>query len=264
MDRLIRETRSCGVLELMLDSPHNRNALSRQLVSELAEGLERAEHDPDVRVVLIRQEGPVFCSGADLSEMTGDHARHAPHAMVRLQHRIATLSKPVVVRVAGAARAGGIGIVAAADVAIVATDATFALTEVRLGLAPAVVSVPLLARMHPRAVARYFLTAETFDGVTAQQIGLATLAVAPAGLDGAVEQVCASLLEAPPQGLRATKRLVNSAFVTDLTDRGDELADLSAQLFASEVAQQAMSRFLSKAKQPRIGPDSRRVGARQR
>jgi enoyl-CoA hydratase/methylglutaconyl-CoA hydratase len=249
MDRLTREVRRAGVLELVLDSPHNRNALSRQLVSELFEGLERAECDPGVVVVLVRQEGPVFCAGADLSEMRGsEDAREAPRAMVRLQHRIATLSKPVVVRVAGAVRAGGIGIVAVSDVAIVATDSTFALTEVRLGLAPAVVSVPLLARMHPRAVSRTFLTAETFDGAAAENIGLATLAVPPADLDSAVDNVCTALLKAEPQGLRETKKLVNRTMVATLDEHGEELAELSTSLFASDVAQQAMSRFLSKTK----------------
>ncbi|RZL84616.1 MAG: enoyl-CoA hydratase [Rhodococcus sp. (in: high G+C Gram-positive bacteria)] len=248
MHKLIREVRRSGVVELVLDSPHNRNALSRQLVSELFDGLERAESDPDVAVVLIRQEGSVFCAGADLSEMTGENVREAPKAMVRLQRRIATLSKPVVVRVSGAVRAGGSGIVAVSDVAVVATDATFALTEVRLGLTPAVVSIPLLARMHPRAVSRTFLTAQTFDGATAEDIGLATLAVPPDDLDTAVDDVCAALLKAEPQGLRETKGLINRALVAALDERGGELAELSASLFASDVAQQAMSRFLSRAK----------------
>ncbi|NGP08485.1 enoyl-CoA hydratase [Rhodococcus sp. 14C212] len=248
MDTLIRRVRRSGLLELVLASPHNRNALSRQLVAELFEGLASAERDPEVAVVLIRQEGPVFCSGADLSEMTDSNVRDAPKAMVLLQHRMATLSKPVVVRVEGAVRAGGIGIVAAADVAVAATDASFALTEVRLGLAPAVVSAPLLARMHPRAVSRYFLTAETFDGATAEKVGLATLAVARAELDTAVEEVCTALLEAKPQGLRETKKLTNASLVAELTNRGDDLAELSASLFGSDVAQAAMSRFLARTK----------------
>ena len=248
MDALIRRVHRSGLLELVLASPHNRNALSRRLVAELFEGLASAERDPAVAAVLIRQEGPVFCSGADLSEMTASNVRDAPKAMVLLQHRMATLTKPVVVRVEGAVRAGGIGIVAAADVAVVATDASFALTEVRLGLAPAVVSAPLLARMHPRAVSRYFLTAETFDGVTAEKVGLATLAVARAELDTAVEEVCTALLEAKPQGLRETKKLANASLVAELTNRGDALAELSAALFASDVAQTAMARFLTKTK----------------
>jgi len=129
------------VASLVLDSQHNRNALSRQLVRELYDGLATAEGDDDVKVVLIRAEGRTFCSGADLSEASDQGMEQAAGVLVELQRRIATLPKPVVTRVHGNVRAGGIGIVAASDVAISAHDATYAFTEVRLGLTPAAISL---------------------------------------------------------------------------------------------------------------------------
>src|SRR3954469_13629194 len=111
------------VASLVLDSQHNRNALSRRLVSELYDGLARAEADDDVSVVLIRAEGRTFCSGADLSEAAEDGMEAAAGVLVELQRRIATLVKPVVARVHGNVRAGGIGIVAASDIAVSSHDA---------------------------------------------------------------------------------------------------------------------------------------------
>ena len=141
------------VATLTLDSPHNRNALSRQLVTELFAGIERAAADDDVRVLLVTSADRVFCSGADLSEASTGGMDEGARRIVELQRLIATLDKPVVVRVPGPVRAGGIGIVAAADVAIAAQEASFALTEVKLGLAAAIISLTVHARMTPRAAA---------------------------------------------------------------------------------------------------------------
>ena len=129
------------IATITLDSPHNRNALSRQLVTELLERLARADDDPDVLAVLLKSSGRVFCSGADLSEASTTPMEEGARAMVAMQRAIVALGKPVVTVVAGAARAGGIGIVAASDIVLTAEDATFALTEVKLGLTPAVISL---------------------------------------------------------------------------------------------------------------------------
>ena len=112
-DELVHYRVDDHVASLVLDSQHNRNALSRQLVTELYDGLETAEADDDVKVVLIRAEGRTFCSGADLSEASGEGMEQAAGVLVDLQRRIVTLPKPVVARVHGNVRAGGIGIVAA-------------------------------------------------------------------------------------------------------------------------------------------------------
>jgi enoyl-CoA hydratase/carnithine racemase len=237
-----------AVATLTLDSPHNRNALSRQLVTELVEGLERAGADDDVRVVLVRAEGRVFCSGADLSEATSGGMDEGARRIVDLQRLIVTLDKPVVTRVSGAVRAGGIGIVAASDIAIAADDATFALTEVKLGLAAAIISLTVHHRMHPRAAALTTLGGEVFSGADAASYGLVTTALRADDVDAEVARVCASLATGAAQGLRESKRILNRELVARIDAHGDEMADLSARLFASEAAQAAMTAFLSRKK----------------
>jgi enoyl-CoA hydratase/methylglutaconyl-CoA hydratase len=236
------------VASLILDSQPNRNALSRQLVTELYDALARAEQDDDVKVVLVRAEGSTFCSGADLSEASEGGMEQAAGVLVDLQRRIATLPKPVVTRVHGNVRAGGIGIVAASDVAISAERATYAFTEVRLGLTPAAISLSVLPRMTDRAAALTFLTGEVFDGRAAAQMGLVTKAVPEEDLNLEVDEVCAALAKGNPQGLRETKQLIGRPLVERIDAHGDDLAKLSARLFGSEEAKAAMLAFLNRKK----------------
>ncbi len=236
------------VASLVLDSQHNRNALSRQLVGELLENLDRAENDEDVKVVLIRAKGPTFCSGADMAEAREDGMEKAAHVLVDLQRRIATFAKPVVTRVQGSVRAGGIGIVAASDIAVTAEHATYAFTEVRLGLTPAAISLSVLPRMTDRAAALTFLTGDVFDGRAAEQMGLVTRAVPADLLNLETDEICASLAKGNPQGLRETKRLIGQPLVDRIDRYGDDLAKLSARLFGSEEAKAAMLAFLNRKK----------------
>jgi enoyl-CoA hydratase/methylglutaconyl-CoA hydratase len=234
------------IASVVLDSQPNRNALSRRLVAELHDGLERAAEDDDVLAVVVRAEGRTFCSGADLSEAHGEGMAEAAGVLVELQRRIVTLPKPVVARVHGAVRAGGIGIVAAADIAIATEDASFALTEVRLGLAPAAISLTVLPRLTDRAAALSVLTGDVFSGRDAERMGLVTRAVPAADLDEAVARVCTSLVAGSPQGLRESKALLTRHVVERIDAQGAELAALSGRLFASEEARAAMLAFLSR------------------
>jgi methylglutaconyl-CoA hydratase len=236
------------VASLVLDSPHNRNALSRALVGQLYDGLARAEDDDGVKVVLIRAEGRTFCSGADLSEASEDGMERAAGVLVDLQRRIATLPKPVVARVHGNVRAGGIGIVAVADIAVSALDATYAFTEVRLGLTPAAISLSVLPRMTDRSAALTFLTGEVFTGRAAEQMGLVTKAVTEDELNLEVDEICASLTKGSPQGLLETKLLIGRHLVERIEDHGADLARLSARLFGSEEARERMLAFLDRGK----------------
>ena len=235
-----------GVATITLDSPHNRNALSRQLVTELFTHLEAADADERVKVVVVRAEGKAFCSGADLSEASAEGMEEGAKVLVEMQRRIVSMAKPVVTRLHGAVRAGGIGIVAASDIAISADDATYALTEVRLGLAPAVISLTVLPRLTSRAAALTCLTGEVFDGTQAAAMGLVTRAVPEAELDDAVAAVVASLRKGAAQGLRETKALLARDLVERIDARGDEVAALSARLFGSDAAREAMLAFLAK------------------
>jgi len=247
-DELVHYDAAEAVATLTLDSQHNRNALSRRLVGELFDGLGRAEDAAEVKVVVIRAEGRTFCSGADLSEASDQGMEEAAGVLVDLQRRIATLAKPVVTRLHGNVRAGGIGIVAASDIALSADDATYAFTEVRLGLTPAAISLSVLPRMTDRAAALTFLTGEVFDGRTAAEMGLVTKAVPEDELDAEVARVCASLVKGNPQGLRETKQLLGAPLVERIDRHGADLARLSARLFGSEEAKSAMLAFLSRKK----------------
>ena len=235
-----------GVATITLDSPHNRNALSRALVSGLFGALERAADDEAARVVVIAATGTVFCSGADLSEAASGAMEQGALEIVRLQRVILTHPKPVVCRLQGAVRAGGTGIVAASDVVVAADRATFALTEVKLGLAPAAISLTVFPRMTSRGAALTALGGEVFDAAAALEHGLVTQVVPAEGLDEAVAAVAASLATGAPQGLRETKALLNAPLVEHLDARGADVAALSARLFGSEEAKEAMTAFLSR------------------
>ncbi len=248
MTELVRYVVEGPRATITLDSQHNRNALSRQLVGELFDALEAAEADPQVRVVALLAAGPVFCSGADMSEATADGMQDAALTIVGLQHLIATMSKPVVTRGHGAVRAGGLGLVAASDIVIATDDSTFALTEVKLGLAAAVISLTVHARMNPRAASLTTLTGQVFSGAQAAAYGLVTEAVPPVALSARVVEVCMELASASPQGLRESKVILNRDLVARLEAHGSEMAALSARLFASDEAREAMTAFLNRRK----------------
>ncbi len=247
-EELVHYEAADAVATITLDSPRNRNALSRQLITELVEGLGRAEADASVRAVLLRSAGTVFCSGADMSEATAEGMEQSARVIVALQRQIVAMSKPVVTRVEGAVRAGGIGIVAASDVVVSAEDATFALTEVRLGLTPAVISLTVLPRMTSRAAAYACLTGSVFTGEEAVAMGLVTQAVPTEDLDFAITSTLGALVKGSPQGLRETKSLLGRPLLAHIDAHGADLAALSARLFGSDEARHAMLAFLSRNK----------------
>jgi enoyl-CoA hydratase/carnithine racemase len=233
-----------GVATLTLDSPANRNALSSRLVAQLEAGLERAAAESDVRAVVLTHAGTVFCAGADLSEATSGDPGAAPRLLVKVMRTIIELSKPVLARVDGHVRAGGLGLLGACDMAVAGPAASFAFTEVRLGLAPAVISLPLLPRLNPRAAASWYLTGATFDGAEAERIGLIT------GFGQEVDAVLSPYLDAlrkaSPQGLAETKRLVTAEVLRVFDRDGEAMAELSARLFGSAEAQEGMRAFLER------------------
>lgn len=236
-----------GVATVTLDSPHNRNALSRQLVTELDERIAAADADEEVRVILLRSSGRVFCAGADLAEAAaaGAGGWDAAGALVGLLRRIVAADTPVVVELAGPVVAGGLGIVGAADVVVASTDVSVQLTEVRLGLTPAIISLTLLPRLTPRAASDLFLTGRKIGAEEAAAVGLVTRAVAPEALGEVVASVVADLAAGSPQGLRESKRLVNAPLVDYIDAHGDDMASLSKRLFSSPEAQAAFLKFFA-------------------
>ncbi|WP_327725565.1 enoyl-CoA hydratase-related protein [Streptomyces europaeiscabiei] len=236
------------VATVTLDSPHNRNALSRELVRQLGERLSTAEADPDTRVVLLRSAHPVFCAGADLTEAASGTGADGPRQLVALQAQIAGMAKPVVVELRGPVRAGGLGIVGAADIVLAAETVTFALTEVRLGLAPAVISLSLLERLSPRAAADVFLSARTFGAAEAADMGLITRAVPDAEVASAVDDTLNAIVKGNLQGLSETKQLLNCDVLERIERDGEYAARRSAELFDSEEARAAMKAFLTRTR----------------
>ena len=246
MSELVHLDVADGVATITLDSEHNRNALSRQLVTELREHLASAEGDPDAKVVVIRSAHRVFCSGADLSEASSGSMEEGTRAIVDLQRRIVTSVKPVVVVLGGPVRAGGLGIVGAADIVLAGESVTFALTEVRIAVAAATISLSLLERLAPRFAADVFLTGRTFTAAEAATAGLVTRAVPDAELEDALAAVLADLAQGHAQGFRETKELLNHDVVARIDALGEQVAEQSARLFGSDEAREAMLAFLNR------------------
>jgi enoyl-CoA hydratase/carnithine racemase len=243
-DALVHRDDDDRIAVITLDSPANRNALSRRLVAELTAHLAEAGADESLHGVLLRSSHPVFCAGADLKEAATVDMVEAARTIIALQRAIADLPVPVVCRLDGPVRAGGLGLVASADLVVCRDDVTFALTEVRLGLAAAVISIPLRARLSPRAASDWFLTGRAVDAGQAREQGLVTHVVPADRVDASVQEVLDDLRAGARQGLVEAKRLLNTDLVAAFDERGDEMARLSGLLFHSAVAQERMAAAL--------------------
>ncbi len=246
MSELVRYGVGGGVATITLDSPHNRNALSAQLVAELSARLAEAGADPAARAVVLTHTGRVFCAGADLKAAGTGSIDDAGTAIMAVLRAITELPKPVIARIAGHVRAGGMGIVGACDLAVATEGASFAFTEARIGLAPAMISLTTLDVMDPRQAARYYLTGETFGPSVAVQLGLVTVAAPDGELDSVVDGLVAQIRETSPQGSAETKKLLTAVRRERLQARGQEMAELSARLFASDEAQEGIHAFLER------------------
>jgi enoyl-CoA hydratase len=235
---LIGRTRARAVQTLTLDSPHNRNALSAALVGELTDALTDCGKDAGVRAIVLTHTGTTFCAGADLRDPP------PPDGLVALLRQIVQLPKPVVARVTGHVRAGGLGLLAACDISAASHRATFAFTEVHIGVAPAVISLPLLPRTDPRALARYYLTGERFTAAEAARIGLLT--TAGDDVDETLSPVLDGLRRAAPQALAETKALLTAKVLESFDRDAADLTALSARLFSSPQAREGMTAFLER------------------
>ncbi len=238
---------------ITLDSPGNRNALSRRLVGELTQRLRAADTSTDARVVVLTHTGNTFCSGADLTEAAETGMVEGTRALLALLRLIAELSTPVVAVVRGHVRAGGVGLVGACDLAVASDTSTFAFSEALLGLTPAIISLTTLGRLADRDAARKYLTGATFDGVEAARSGLVTQSVPADAVDSTTASLLSELKQASPQGLRETKRLLNAPMLQRVEAEGDALVALSARLFGSDDAREGMAAFRER-RRPRWSP----------
>ena len=246
-----------GVVTVTLADEANRNALSRRLLGELSAVLDEAEADPEVRVVVLTNAGRVFCAGADLRESSG--VAPADNRVVArasdLFGRFRRSPKPYVGRISGHCVAGGMGLAAAMDISIARDDAKFGFTEVRVGVAPAMISVLCLPKMRRAEATAAFLRGNRFPAAEAARLGLINAAVPAESLDDEVEAVVADLLAGGPSALSASKQLVDRVPEMGFDEALDWAERLSAKLFASDEAAEGMDAFLNK-RTPRWVPDT--------
>jgi methylglutaconyl-CoA hydratase len=245
-EQVLRVDVRSGVATLTLDSPANRNALSRAMRAQLRTALADARTDDAVRVVVLDHTGRVFCSGMDLAEAAGGAAAdQGVNEFPALLETIWDFPKPVVATVRGPARAGGVGLLAACDVVVAATSATFAFTEVRVGVVPAVISAVCLPRMLPNVAHRLMLTGEVFEAPAARAGGLVDLVVPDDGVDACVAAQVDALGRGAPLALAETKRLLRARSGSP-GERFPELLTLSARFFASDEGQEGIAAFRAK------------------
>lgn len=241
MTELVHAEVTDRVATITLDSQHNRNALSRQLLRELHAAIDTAEAE-EARAIVVRHEGPAFCAGADLKERSDEPADSRP--FISILERLMDTERPTIAAVDGAVRAGGIGLMASCDLVVVNTATTFALTEVRIGVAAAIISVPILRRVPAGKIAAAMLTGEEFDAVEARSIGLVTHVTDDVPAQVAV--LLDGIRAGAPRAVRETKALLHEVPQLDRREAFQAMGALSDELFAGAEAQLGMAAFRAK------------------
>jgi methylglutaconyl-CoA hydratase len=244
-----------AVATMQMQRPEVHNAFDAQLIAEMTEALQLLEIDTSVRAVVLSGAGSTFSAGADLNWMLGMarateiENRKDSMRLAKLMHTLNFLSKPTIAKVNGSSYGGGVGLVACCDVAIGAEGAKFSLSEVKLGLVPAVISPYVIAAIGARHARRLFLSAEVFSASEAERIGLLHQCLPGAELDAAVDRQLHWLLKGGPEAQREAKLLVQR--VSGMTPTAQAVADranarLIARLRVSPEGQEGLSAFLDK------------------
>ncbi|HKJ24649.1 MAG TPA: enoyl-CoA hydratase-related protein [Myxococcota bacterium] len=251
---LVRHELADGILTVTLADLESRNSLGAPVVNGIHDALARANADPAIRVVLITNDGTTFCAGANLKQQSG--AERGAMPKVGLPELLAEIQRsptPVVGKIRGHVMGGGNGLAAALDVAIAADDVKFGFTEVRLGLAPAIISVVCLPKMRHGEALEAFLRGNRFPASRAAELGLISRAVPADELDAAVGELIDDLRLGGPLALAEAKRLVYEVPAREQADAFAWAAELSARLFRSEEGAAGMKAFLKREKPPWVG-----------
>ncbi|MDB5761400.1 MAG: enoyl-CoA hydratase/isomerase family protein [Herminiimonas sp.] len=245
---------------VILNRPDVRNAFNETAIAEITQAFRELGADNSVRAIVLAARGPAFCAGADLNWMKKmadyTHAENLADAaqLAGMLRTIYLCPKPVVAKVQGDCYAGGMGLVAASDIAIAAETANFCLSEVKLGLIPATISPYVIGAMGERAARRYFLTAERFSAREAHRIGFVHDVAEPDALDAAVDGIVDALLAAGPHAVTEAKRLVRDVSGKPLTDAlVDDTVARIADIRASEEGREGVRSFLEKRKPGWLG-----------
>lgn len=246
---------SRGVARLVMNRPEVRNAFNEALIGAIAEAMGRLSADPALRAIVLTGAGKAFSAGADLDWMkraaafSEDENRADARRLAAMLEAIYASPKPTIALVNGPALGGGVGIASACDVAIAADDAVFGLTEVRLGIIPAVISPFVLAAIGARQARRWFLSGERFDAATARRIGLVHMIAAPVQLEATLEAFLKELLASGPRAQKEAKELIRAVAGRPIeVGLMDETAGRIARVRASAEGKDGVAAFLEKRK----------------
>jgi methylglutaconyl-CoA hydratase len=252
-----------AVAWVWLNRPALHNALNEDLVRELTHAFRTVRKDAEVRVVVLSGRGKSFCAGADIESMKRQGASSyddnlaSARELAEMFHALASLPKPTIARVNGAAIGGGLGLVSACDIAIAARDAKFAASEVRLGLIPATIGPYVVRAIGDRWARRLFQTAERITAAQAEKIGLVHESVDADELDPRVEKVAEELLAGAPFAQRAAKELIDRVANRPVTlELIEYTAERIAAIRAQDEASEGLSAFLEKRKPAWVPPQS--------
>jgi len=259
-----------GVAVLWLNRPEVRNAFDDTMIAELTAAFGELERDAAVRAVVLAGRGKVFCAGADLNwmkrmgELDFDENRNDAMAFGAMLNRLHAMKKPTIARVHGAAFAGGMGLIAACDMAVASTDTEFSVSEVRLGLTPATIGPYVLAAMGERAARRYFLTAERFTAAEAYRIGFVQELAQPSELDAKVNAILGEIVQGAPGAHAVTKDLIHAVARRPVDpELMDDMAARIATARASAEGKEGVRAFLEKRK-PAWLPQVIKKGAKKK
>jgi methylglutaconyl-CoA hydratase len=252
---VLKTSTAAGVARVMLDRPDIRNAFDDALIAALTRTLRELDADAGVRAVVLGGNGPAFCAGADLNWMkrmagyTYEQNLADARALADMLKTLDRMKKPTVARVHGPAFAGGVGLVAACDIAVGVRDAKFCLSEAKLGLSPATISPYVVRAMGERMAHRYFLTAEVFDGIEAHRIGLLSMVSPSEKLDGEVDEILKHLVQGGPQAMFKIKDLIARVSSGEIDDAMiDDTAQRIAEIRVSPEGREGIASFLEKRK----------------
>ena len=252
---MLKITTTGGVARVMLDRPEIRNAFDDALIAALTSTLSELDADEGVRAVVLGGNGPAFCAGADLNwmkRMAGygyEQNLADARALAGMLKTLDRMKKPTVARVHGPAFAGGVGLVAACDIAVGSTEARFCLSESKLGLSPATISPYVVRAMGERMARRYFLSAEIFDASEAYRIGLLTAVSPSENLDGEIDGMLGHLLQGGPQAMAKIKDLIRRVSSGTIDDSMiEDTATRIAEIRVSPEGREGIASFLEKRK----------------
>jgi methylglutaconyl-CoA hydratase len=242
-------------LKIILNRPGVKNAFNEVMIKEITDLFRRINDTPNnLRIIIITGEGDIFCAGADLNWMKGmvdyslEQNLEDSRKLANMFHLVAACHLPVVARISGPALGGGTGLVAASDIAIASDNAKFGFTEVKLGLAPAVISPYLIKKIGEGNCRRYFLTGERFSAPQAMKMGLVHEVVPENELDKATNEIVQHLISSAPQAITTCKELLSRDSTLREPDLSNYLTEVIAKMRVGAEAQDGMNAFLEKRK----------------